>query len=468
MEAIIRDWTDIISTYMYTYVLVGLLTAVGIYFTIRLRVAQLIRLPHMIRLLGETTETVGFREGISPFKAFCISAASRIGTGNIVGVAVAISLGGPGAVFWMWMLAFLGAASAFVESTLAQVYKVENPDGTFRGGPAYYITEVLGYKWLATLFAIIISITYGFMFNAIQANTLAAAAESALHANGWISGIVIAGVTGIIIFGGVRRVADVSSKIVPVMALLYFAVACYVIITNIAFVPDMFASIFSNAFGIREFASGGLGVTIIQGVKRGLFSNEAGMGSVPNAAATADTSHPAKQGFVQAIGVYVDTWIVCTATAFIILLSGENFYNSNLKGLAITQNALANVVGDWGLPFLSLCVFLFAFSSIIGNYYYGESNIEFIGGGKGALQVYRALVCGMVFMGCIGDFSIVWNMGDIFMGLMALVNLTVILKIGGIAIEIYDDYISQLHRGENPVFHADRIKRITTQLSCWK
>lgn len=466
MEELIRNWTDEISNFLYVYILIGLLTFTGIYFTIRLKCGQLVNLPHMLALLGESTKVTGEDKAISPFKAFCISAASRIGTGNIVGVALAITVGGPGAVFWMWLLAFLGASSAFVESTLAQVYKVPNGDGSFRGGPAYYITQVLGMKRLALFFAIIISVTYGFMFNAIQANTLATAAKTSLGISPLTAGLVIAAATGVIVFGGLHRVADFSSRIVPVMALMYILVAIYVILTNLNFIPQMFYLIFTNAFGIQEFAGGTLGATIIAGVKRGLFSNEAGMGSVPNAAATAHTSHPAKQGFVQALGVYVDTWLVCTATAFIVLLGHDNLA-SGKEGLEITQHALVNEVGSWGLPFLSICIFFFAFSSIIGNYYYGESNVEFIGGGKKSLLTYRALVCLMVFLGCIGDFSIVWNTGDIFMGIMAITNLIVILLIGKIAVDVYNDYRLQLRAGVEPVFNPRTIPSINEKLEGW-
>lgn len=467
MQELVANFTDTISGWLYSYILVFLLSGVGIYFTIRLACGQVTNLGHMFKLLGETTSTAKHENGITPFKAFCISAASRIGTGNIVGVAVAISLGGPGAVFWMWVLAFLGGASSFIESTLAQIYKVKNPDGTYRGGPAYYITQVLGSKKIAYLFAVIICITYGFCFNAMQANTLAGAAKTTLHLPTWATGLILVLLAGWIFFGGVHRIADVTGKIVPVMAVMYIFVALFVFVRNISFVPEMFAIIFKNAFGLQEFGGAAIGVTIMQGVKRGLFSNEAGMGSVPNAAATADTSHPAKQGFVQSLGVYVDTWFVCTATAFIVLLGGQDFYGGDLQGLEITQQALANEVGSWGITFLSICIFLFAFSSIIGNYYYGESNIGFMGGNKTHLNIFRILCCCLLFLGSIGDFSIVWNFGDIFMGIMAIINLVVILKIGGIALETYQDYKAQLKAGKDPEFHSGRIKSITTPLEAW-
>lgn len=471
MEEIIKTVIDTVGTYLYTYILVGLLSFVGIYFTVRLKLGQLINLPHMISLLRESNKSKDDKEskGISSFKAFCVSAASRIGTGNIVGVAVAIKLGGPGAVFWMWLLAFLGSATAFVESTLAQVYKVQNEDGSFRGGPAYYILQVLGAKKLAMFFAIVISVTYGFAFNAIQANTLAKAGSTSLGLSIWVVGILLALATGVIIFGGAKRVADITSAIVPIMALMYLGVAIFVVVTNLDFVPKMFELIFLNAFGFKEIAGAGIGATILQGVKRGLFSNEAGMGSVPNAAAAADTTHPAKQGFVQALGVYVDTWLVCTATAFIVLLGGEDFYGANGgEGLEITQQALVHEVGSWGVPFLSICVFFFAFSSIIGNYFYGESNIGFLGGSKTVLNIFRALVCVVVFLGCVGDFSIVWDTGDIFMGIMAIVNLVVLLLIGNIAIEIYDDYRCQVKTGTEPVFNPQAIPAIKKQPKFWQ
>ncbi|MDO5717622.1 MAG: alanine/glycine:cation symporter family protein [Tissierellia bacterium] len=468
MEAF-ANFTSVANDILYTYILIGLLSIVGIYFTIKIKFGQVRMLGHMVGLLKEVNLRPDGSKGISSFQAFCISAASRIGTGNIAGIAAAIAAGGPGAIFWMWIIAIVGGATSFVESTLAQIYKVKDEDGTFRGGPAYYIEQVLGKRWLGVVFSIIISITFGFMFNAMQANTIGSAVNNSTGISHWIIGIVLVILTGLVIFGGVKRIAEISSKIVPVMAVIYMLVAIFVVIKNIAFVPKMFGLIFSNAFGIRPVVGGGIGAAILNGVRRGLFSNEAGMGSVPNAAATADTSHPAKQGFVQSLGVYLDTILVCSATAFIVLLAGEQVYtNPDLEGIMITQAALSAHVGAWATGFLAICILLFSYSSIIGNYYYGESNIEFMGGGKTMLNGYRILVLIMVYLGCIGDFSIVWNTGDIFMGIMAIINLVVIILIGRVAIETFYDYKKQMSEGKNPVFNPKNIKSINTELDYWK
>lgn len=465
----IANLTSQANDILYTYVLVGLLVGVGLYFTIKIKFGQMTMIGHMISLLREVNKRPDGSRGISSFEAFCISAASRIGTGNIAGVAAAIAAGGPGAIFWMWIIAIVGGATSFVESTLAQIYKVKDPDGTFRGGPAYYIEQVLGMRWLGIVFSVIISITFGFMFNAIQANTIASAVGNTIAINKYIIGGVIVIFTGIVIFGGVRRIADISSKIVPVMATIYMLVALFVVFKNIGEVPRMFGLIIQNAFGVRAVVGGGIGAAIINGVRRGLFSNEAGMGSVPNAAATADTSHPAKQGFVQSLGVYLDTLLVCSATAFIVILAGEQVYtNPELKGIMITQTALSQHVGSWAVGFLAVCILLFSYSSIIGNYYYGESNIEFIGGGSSMLTIYRCLVLVMVFLGSIGDFSVVWDTGDVWMGVMALINLAVILLLGRIAVETYQDYRAQLKAGKDPVFDPKNIKSIKTELDYWK
>ncbi len=411
-------------------------------------------------------------KGISPFKAFTISAASQIGTGNIVGVAAAIGAGGPGAVFWMWIIALIGGASSFIENTLGQIFKVQNDDGTYRGGPAYYMSKALGLPKLGMIFSVIIAVVYGFMFNAIQANTIASAFANTFNVKEGTVGIIVAIIAGFIIFGGIRRIADVTSLLVPIMATAYIGLAIFIIITNITLVPSMFKIIFENAFGLRAIGGATLGTAILNGIRRGLFSNEAGMGSVPNASSTADVDHPAEQGLIQALGVYMNTIVVCSATAFIIILGGESIYaDPNLQGLAITQNALAVHVGPWAHTFLTICIFMFAFSSVIGNYYYGESNIEHLGLGKTKLKIYRGLVLIMVYLGCVGDFSVVWNTGDIFMGIMAIINLVVLFKLGKISVETYNDYFVQLKAGKTPVFKVSNIKSLKgleNEIECWE
>ncbi|RVU55044.1 alanine/glycine:cation symporter family protein [Anaerosphaera multitolerans] len=467
-----KNLTGFLSDNIYTYLLIPILLAVGIWYTIKIKGGQFTHIGHAIKLI---TQPAGVqedgKEGISPFKAFTISAASHIGTGNIVGVAAAIAIGGPGAVFWMWITALIGGASSFVENTLGQIFKERNEDGTFKGGPAYYMTKALGLPTLGIIFSVVVSVVYGFMFNAMQANTIAAAFNNSFGIDVKIVGAVLIVIVAVIIFGGVRRIADVTSLLVPVMAIAYMALAIFIIIKNIAFVPHMFGLIFKSAFGIDAVVGGGIGAAILNGVRRGLFSNEAGMGAVPNASATADVSHPAKQGLIQALGVYLDTILVCSATAFIIILSGEAIYaDPSLEGLAITQNALASQVGGWAQMFLTVCIFMFAFSSVIGNYYYGENNIAHLGWGKSALNGYRVLVLIMVFLGCVGDFSLVWNTGDVFMGIMALINLVVLLALGKIAVETYYDYFSQLKEGKEPVFKVSNIKSLKNledKVECW-
>ena len=338
------------NDFLWTYVLIISLITIGIYFSFKTNFIQFRRLKDMFKLLGEGSAEKG---SVSSFQAFCIGTASRVGTGNLAGVASAIAVGGPGAVFWMWLIALLGSASAFIESTLAQIYKVKDGD-SFRGGPAYYMEKGLNKKWMGILFSILIIICFGFAFNSVQSNTIAAAFQSSFGMNKAVVGIVLTILTAIIIFGGVNRVAKISSVIVPIMASAYILIAMFVIAKNITAIPSLFALIFKNAFGIEQIVGGGIGAALMQGIKRGLFSNEAGMGSAPNAAATASVSHPAKQGLIQTLGVFTDTLIICTATAFIILLSGE-YASGNLTGIELTQSALISQVGSWGGTFIAIC-----------------------------------------------------------------------------------------------------------------
>ncbi len=367
----------------------------------------------------------------------------------------------------MWVIALIGGATSFVESTLGQIYKVKDGD-TFRGGPAYYIEQALGKRKLGVFFSILTAVTFGFIFNSVQANTIASSFTKAFNIKPLYIGIVLFIVTGYVIFGGVKRIANVSATIVPIMASLYILVALFIMIKNITLVPHMFGMIFANAFGVKAAFGGTLGAAIMNGVRRGLFSNEAGMGSVPNAAATADTSHPAKQGLIQTLGVYVDTILVCSTTAFIILLSGilNTPGAADLEGVQLTQAALSLQVGNWGNTFLAICILLFSYSSIIGNYYYGESNIEFIESSSGFLTAYRIFVLVMVFLGSIAKFGLIWDAADVFMGTMAVINLIVISKLGPIAFATFNDYVKQLKESNNPVFKASNIKGLG-KVECW-
>ena len=458
----ISNIVDSTNNILWTYLLIILLLAAGLYFSFGSKFVQIRLFPEMFRLITEKRDG---ESGVSPFQAFTISAASRVGTGNITGVALAIGVGGPGAVFWMWIIAILGMATAFIESTLAQVYKVKDGD-TFRGGPAYYIEKALGQRKLGIVFSILLTLSFGFIFNAVQSNTIATSVGEAFHIKPYIIGIVLVVLTAMIIFGGVHRIVKFTQVIVPVMAVFYLLVALYVIVTNFGEIPAVFKLIFSQAFGLREAAGGAIGIAIMQGVRRGLFSNEAGMGSVPNAAATANTSHPAKQGLVQSLGVFFDTIMICSATAFIIILAGL-YETGESNGIVLTQNSLAVHVGDWAPYFIAISIIFFAFSSVIGNYYYGESNIEFINAHKGWMSVYRLLVLAMVMFGSVAQVQLVWNLADLFMGLMALINITVIMILGKIAFRVLDDFTAQRKTGKNPVFYAKSIPGLKNT-DCWE
>lgn len=461
MEAF-KKITEILSDGIYTWMLIPLLLGIGLFYTFKLKAGQIANINHALKLITSKPKD---EKSISPFKAFTISAASHIGTGNVVGVAAAISVGGPGAVFWMWITALIGGASSFVENTLGQVFKERNEDGSFKGGPAFYIDKTMKKPGLANLFSIIICIVYGFMFNAMQANTIASGFSNSFNSTAWIVGLIVVIISGFVIFGGLKRITDITSLLVPIMALAYIGLVIFILITNITKVPHMFALIFEQAFNMKAGLGGLFGTAILNGVKRGLFSNEAGMGAVPNASSVADVSHPAKQGLIQALGVYLDTILVCSATAFVIIIGGEEIYlNPNLKGLDITQAALATEIGPWVQHFLTICVLMFAFSSIIGNYYYGENNILAMGLGNTGLVIYRILVLIFVFLGAIGDFSVVWNTGDIFMGIMAIINLIILMIIGKVAVACYYDYMKQLKSGKDPVFNPSAIKELSPYL----
>ena len=464
----LNDIVTSINDVLWGNLLIIPLIVLGIYFTIRTGLVQFTYLKEMFALLGDGIgKSSKHPGGVSSFQAFCISTASRVGTGNIAGVAIAIALGGPGSVFWMWLIALLGAASSFVESTLAQIYKIKDKDG-FRGGPAYYMEKGLGMRWLGGIFAVLITITFGLIFNAVQANTITAAVHNAFGINPLVLGIIISTVTAFVIFGGIERVAKVSEVIVPIFAVLYIFVALIVIILNINELPGVFSLIFENAFGLREMGVGGLMGTITYGVKRGLFSNEAGMGSAPNAAATATVTHPVKQGLIQTFGVFVDTIIICSCTAFIILLAGD-YTNTQLTGIELTQNALTNQFGNFGSWFIAICIILFAFSSIIGNYYYGQSNIEFIKTSSLSITLYRIAVVAMVLAGSLLKVSIVWDLADVFMGLMAILNLITIAILSRQAFACLADYKKQCKAGiEDPVFKASSIPGLPLEDTVWK
>lgn len=459
VDALVTGVNDI----LWTYLLIVMLIGAGLYFTIRSDFVQFRMLKEMFRVVTDLSHGPS-GQGISSFGAFCIGAASRIGTGNLAGVALAIAVGGPGAVFWMWVIALLGAASAFVESTLAQIYKV--PDGQqFRGGPAYYMEKALGQRWMGILFAILITFTFGLVFSSVQANTISLAFESAYGMPRIVLALLLTVFTALVIFGGVQRISKVAQVLVPVMAVVYVLMALYIMIANFTQIPAVFWLIISDAFGLREAVGGGIGAALMQGIRRGLFSNEAGMGSAPNAAATASVSHPVKQGLVQTLGVFTDTLLVATATAFIILFSGL-YDTQEASGITLTQDALGTQIGAWAPSFIAVAILMFAFSSIIGNYYYGETNIEFITGDARWIFYYRVAVLGLVFFGSVAALELVWALADLFMGSMAIVNLIAIVLLGRIAFAALRDYLRQRRAGEDPTFHVDNIRGLRN-VECW-
>lgn len=477
---LIQEISVQISDFLWSYVIITVLICCALFFTWRTRFVQFRLLREMIRLLlhpdkvqpdeigpeelSEDVKVDGKIKHISSFQAFVVALASRIGTGNLAGVATAISIGGPGSVFWMWMLALLGSATAFIESTLAQLYKRKG-ETSFYGGPAYYMKYGLGKSWMGTLFAILMSVTFGFAYNSVQSNTICAAWQKAFHFDPTTMGIVLTVLTLLIIFGGIHRVAKFSSTVVPVMAVIYLVLAIGVVLWNITSLPKVLLTIIENAFGFNQAAGGMLGVTVMQGIKRGLFSNEAGEGSAPNAAAAATVTHPVKQGLIQALGVFTDTLVVCSCTAFIILVSGVDVTASN--GIQLTQDALTHEIGRIGNPFVAVMIWLFAFSSIIGNYYYGETNIRYITNRKWGIPAYRLAVAAMVMIGAVVSLDFAWSMADITMALLTLCNLVAIVQLSRQAVFLLQDYRKQKKEGKNPVFTKDMMPEIADKLEAW-
>ena len=460
-------WIASINNLLWTYILVIMLLGCAIWFTIRTRFVQFHMLKEMIRLLGESTfQNKGKAHQVSSFQAFAISLASRVGTGNLAGVATAISIGGPGAVFWMWIIALLGASSAFVESTLAQLYKVRGKD-SFIGGPAYYMKKGLKQPWMGVVFAILIIFTFAFSFNTVQSNTICAAFEQAFQIEHTLMGVILTSLTLLVIFGGIQRIAKVSSIIVPLMALSYILLAFTIVLMNIPRLPEVIELIIANAFGWEQALGGGIGIALMQGIKRGLFSNEAGMGSAPNVAATANVSHPVKQGLIQTLGVFTDTLIICTCTAFIILISGM-YIHGETNGIQLTQMALDNEIGSGGSTFVAIAILFFAFSSIIGNYFYGEANLRYLTENHKIIFIFRVLCSTMIMLGALSSLDLVWGIADICMGLMAIFNLIAITLLGKYAFRLLEDYRSQKKNGiKDPVFTKDKMKDIEQDIECW-
>ncbi|HDX9578035.1 TPA: alanine:cation symporter family protein [Bacillus pseudomycoides] len=460
MEAFVNWLNGIVWSPALVYLCLG----VGLYFSVRTRFLQVRYVGEMVKLTfqGEKSEA-----GVSSFQALALSLSGRVGTGNIAGVATAIAFGGPGAVFWMWLVAFLGAGSAYVESTLAQIYKTKHK-GQFRGGPAYYIEKGIGIKWYAIMFVMATILATGMLLPGVQANSIAVSLETAFGINTSVSGAILVVVLGLIIFGGVKRIVNVAQVVVPFMAIGYILVACVIVFMNIDKLPDAFMLIIKSAFALEAAFGGIIGLAISWGVKRGIYSNEAGQGTGPHAAAAAEVSHPVKQGLVQAFSVYIDTLFVCSATAFMMIItgmynvfdvSGKGFLVNNLNGAepgpGYTQAAVESVFPVFGSGFVAVSLFFFAFTTIMAYYYIAETNIAYLNREKDRpwmILVLKFIFLAVVFYGCVKTAATAWALGDIGVGIMAWINIIAIILLQKPALLALKDYEKQKKEGKDPVF----------------
>ena len=463
---------DDAAGYLFLYLLAWLLVLGGLYFTVRTGFVQLRLFPYMVRAITSSRDSK--EGGISSFQAFAVGLASRVGTGNIVGVAIAITMGGPGAVFWMWVVALVGMATGFIEATLAQLYKVTHPDGTFRGGPAYYIQRGLGSKPAAKLFAVVITFVFGFAYEATQANTIAATMESTFHVEPWMTAVALVVITTPIIFKGIKSVAAVSEWLVPIMTVVYALIAVTILVLHLSAIPGAILSIFEGAFGLNQvFAgtAGGFTAALLNGTRRGLFSNEAGEGSVPNIAATATVPHPVQQGFVQSLGVFVDTIVVCTVTALIVLLSGvytpagpdvskDAAEAAEKAANTLTSASVTNVLGGWAQYLMAVIIFVFAYSSLLGNYTYAQVNMDYLQGRQHKHYALRAMIIVATAVGSLSTLTFVWSLSDLVMGAMTVINMVSILALGGWAFGALRDWEAQRRAVE--AGEKDEIRFIAT------
>jgi AGCS family alanine or glycine:cation symporter len=457
---------DAINDLLWGKIIIVALIALGVVFTIASRFVQF---RYFLQMFSIVRQAFHHEAGhLSSFQALALSVAGRVGAGNIAGVAVAISLGGPGAIFWMWVVGLVGMATSYFECTLAQVFKNAESDGTYRGGPAYYMERALKQRWMAILFSVLLLITFGFAFCALQSYTVATSLADAFAIPPLASGIGLVVILGVIIFGGVKRIAEVAEFVVPIMAIGYLIMAIVVIAINIDAVPGVFASIFRGAFGLEPAFAGGIGAAIMLGVKRGLFSNEAGLGSAPNVAAVAYVPHPGNQGIVQSFSVFIDTLIMCTCTAMIILLSGVFAPGGEVGGVAMTQTALASEIGEWGRQFVSVALLLFAFTSIMYNYYLGENSLNFFSEeNKTLFNAYRIFVLALVLWGSLQDLSTVFAFADVAMGLLALVNLAALALMFRIGLRVMKDFDAQYAAGVKPVFDSAKFPDLDIDPEAW-
>lgn len=466
-----RELLSAVNGVLYYPILIIVLLACGFYFTFRTKFVQFSLFGEAFRVISEKPEG---EDDVSSFQALMVSTASRVGTGNIVGVANAICLGGPGAVFWMWIIALIGSASAFIESTLAQIYKKRGEDGVSYGGPSYYIENAIGSRGLGVLFAISLIATYAVGFNMLASFNL----QDSFRVydfyvpgkTSWMIGAVLALVAGYCILGGGKRIIKYTSLLVPVMGVIFVIMALVMIIINIKNVPAMFGMIFEDAFNFKAIFGGVAGSALVQGIKRGLYSNEAGMGSAPNAAASASVSHPVKQGLVQMISVFLDTIVICSATAFMSLASGIT-PTEELAGAPFVQASLSTVFGKYGNLFITISLALFAFTTLLGNLYYVDSCLTYLNKkipSKTFMLCYRIIAIILIFVGAGIEMSLAWDISDFLMGIMCLINIPSIIILGGTALKALDDYKKQRAEGKNPVFKADAVGINTSKLDYWK
>ena len=457
-----------IGDYMYLYVLVALLIVIGVYMSIKTRFVQFRLFPETFKVVMEKKTD---KEAISSFQALMVATASRVGTGNIAGIATALVAGGPGALFWMWLMALIGGASAFAESTLAQIYK-ERDGAIFKGGPSYYIEKALGKRWLGIIFSVILVITFAYGFNGLQSFNIASAFE--YYSTDWENssvpvyiGLILAVVSTLLFFGGVGAISRISSILVPIMATLYIFMGLSVVIKNIGLFPEVISMIITDAFDFKAIFGGMIGSCLVMGIKRGLFSNEAGMGSAPNAAASSDVSHPVKQGLVQVLSVFIDTMVICSTTGFLVLFSGMYEKGGELNCIPLVQYAISSVYGEMGVNFTTVAVALFAFTSLIGNYFYAEFNVRFITDNKVALFLFRCSCVVMVFVGALNSMDVAWALADITMGCMAIVNIIALFMLSGTVKKALDDYERQKKEGKDPVFIAREAGIEHTEPGIW-
>ena len=458
---------EVINDFLSGKLLIVLIVGLGGYFTIRSRFVQFRHFFHMFAVFRDSLRSSSGQ--LSSFQALMLSLAGRVGAGNIAGVGIAVTLGGPGAVFWMWVTALVGMASSFFECSLGQLYKRCDSEGQYRGGPSFYMQHGLGKRWLGMVMAVLLLVTFGFAFNGLQSHAVTHSLNNAFGVSPSYAGIALAVLLGLVFVGGIKRIAAVADLLVPVKTLVYIAVTLYVIVVQFDHVPHMLMTIVKSAFGMDEVFGGLIGSAIVMGVKRGVFANEAGLGSAPNVAAVAQVEHPVAQGVVQAFSVFLDTFVICTCTALLILLSG--FYTPGFEGdgIALTQNSLAAVVGDWGKVFISVALALFVFTSILYNYYLGENSLRFlIGENRKALIGYRALVLALILWGAVEDLGTVFAFADITMTLLAFVNLIALAMLFKIGLRILNDYDAQRKAGiKTPVFDSSQFPDLDLDLKAW-